>query len=395
MVYPTARNNGITFDELNARLEAEGPTRVDAIVDTSSHVALDLLPRLLPNGKVSKHSQDVGIMFMTPDMPEIDGKLARMTDHMHAQVAARAGIDRKYYDRMRTLQPSLLMKNVETWWRAEPDSRMIRAVRPATVQDGELKMGRLTGRAWLSDQYKALDNRDFLLTVLEKANEFDARIESCYLDDERVYMKMTSPRLQTEIKKGDVLEAGVIVKNSEVGDGRVLVQPYHKRLICLNGMVSTEQYGQVHLGGQKEVGILQQDTLEAEAKSVWLQVRDWVGAVFTGHFLEKARDQYRAAEGVPVRVEARKAVANVVRNYGLTGRDGQGILDRYLRANDDSQFGLVNALTQFAHEGNNAYRRQVELEVHGGALLAFSGDRFTHMVSAPITDEQVAKAVNA
>ena len=393
MVLP-ARNHGtrkgISFTELYDRLTAERPTRLDAVVNTRDHVAMTLVER--PG---TATGLDAGMLFMTPEIAGLDGAVAHLTDHMHAQVAARAGIDKRYYDRMRASQPELLIRNVDTWWHSEPESRMVRTVQPARVTDGVLTVGGLTGRAWLSDRYKTLDNFDFITTVLEEASNHGANILDCHLDDERVYLKLVSPRLQAEVKQGDVLEAGVIVKNSEVGDGKVLVQPYIHRLVCSNGLVRKEQFGQVHLGGQNEAGILQQDTLEQEAKSVWLQVRDWVRAVFTGHFLEAAVAEFRAAEGVQVPVAAKVAVANVVRAYGLTGADGEGILERYLRNDQDTMFGLVNAVTQYAHEGTTAFRRQVELEVYGGQLLATPPQRFLHMVQAPITDEQVAKAVSA
>lgn len=382
------RNNGISFAELHSRLSAERATHVDAIVDTSNHVALDLIDRSDGKGK------DVGMLFMTPSIPQIDGQVAPMTDYMHGQLASRTGIDKRYYDRMRQAQPSLLMKNVETWWAAEPEQRLVRAVQPARVENGQISIGRLMGRAWLSDRYRTLDNYDFVMTVLETAGN-DAVIESCFLDDERVYLKLVCPEKQGEIKKGDVVQAGVIVKNSEVGDGKVLVQPFAKRLVCLNGLIRPEQFGQVHLGAQNELGILQQDTLQADAKSVWLQVRDWVKAVLNGEFLERTLKEARQTKKVSVEVEARQAVANIVRDFGLNGFDGQGILDRYLRGNDETQFGMVNAITQYAHEGQNNYRRQVELESFGGTLMSRAADRFSHMVSTQLSEEQITKAVNA
>lgn len=388
--------NGISLEELHARLTAERPTRMDAIVRTDQHVEMvPLAPRQVGRSLVA----DVGVLFNTrgSDLSALDGQVAGLTPYMHGQVAARSGIPKAYYDRMRATQPELLVRNVETWWKSEPEKRMARLVQPATVEGGRLRLGDLTGRAWLSDRYRTLDNLDFVLTVLEAAYKYEACVEAAHLDDERVYLKLLSPRLRADIKRGDVLEAGVIVKNSEVGDGRVLVQPFFKRLICMNGMVGTEQYGQVHLGGENDVGILKQDTLAAEARSVWLQVRDWVVAVLEGHFLEQTVAQFRRAEGVhvPADVPAKRAVATVVRNFGLTGGDGEGILERYLRNGSDTMFGMVNAVTQYAHEGGNDFRRQVELEQYAGRLLATESRQFLHLLSTPLTDEQVSKAVSA
>ena len=384
----TPSHAGMPFKDLVARLKAEQPTRVDAIVDTSQHVAMDLLT--LPDGR-----RDVGLMFMTPEIQQLDGQVARLTDYAHGQVAARTGIDRKYYERMRTQQPELLMRNVETWWRAEPDTRLARVVQDIDVSNGSLQVGGLKGRAWVSNQYRPLDNLDFVTTVLEEADSHGARILSCHLDDERVYLKLVSERMAREVGKLGIMEAGVIVRNSEVGDGLVVVQPYFLQQWCTNGAVREEKFGQRHVGERHVEGILQHDTIAAKNASVWLEVRDWVRAAFNGRFMD---EQVRALTGaleVPVPVEARLAVANVVREGSLSGSDGEAILERYLRGNSDTQFGLANAVTHYAHSGGLDYRRQVDLEAFGGRMLTQSGKAFTHMVSAPLNDEQVAKAVSA
>lgn len=379
---------GISFPDMIARLQAEQPTRVDAVVDTSQHVALELMDN-------DQGGREVGLMFMTPEVPEIDGQVARLTPYMHGQVASRTGIDRKYYERMRQSQPDLLMRNVETWWRAEPDTRMARLVQDVRVENGKLDIGGLKGRAWVSDVYRPLDNLDFVTTVLEEADEHGARIISCHLDDERVYLKMVSDRMAREVGKHGVMEAGVIVRNSEVGDGAVVVQPYFLQQWCSNGAVREEKFGQRHVGERHDHGVLQHDTLQAQAKGIWLEVRDWVRAAFNGHFLDLQVQDLLRADGTVIRADARLAVANVVRRHSLNGRDGEAILERYLRQNQDTQFGLANALTHYAHTGGLDYRRQVELEAFGGAMFTQNPRAFLHMVEAPLGEEQVAKATAA
>lgn len=383
-----ALNEGTPFKELHARMEAERKVRIDPVVRTDQHVEL---VALAPN---ANGIPDVGLEFHTSDdIPELDGKVARITPYMHGQIAARSGIDKRYYERMRLQQPELLIKNIETWWNAEPETRMARLVRPAIVESGKVKIGDLTGRAWLSDRYKTLDNYDFVTTVLEEAAAHDALIHSCHLDDERVYIKLVSPNVAEEVARGTVVHTGCIVKNSEVGDGKVMVQPYCMIVQCMNGLIGVEKYDQVHLGGQNEIGILQQDTIEAEARSVWLQVRDWVRATFQGEFLQRRVEEMQYALGVTVRVPAKKAIANVVRTYGMTGTEGSLIYEKYLRGNDDSMFGVVNAVTRAAHEGGFDFRKQVEIEQYAGQMLRQDGGQFNHMIRTPLTEAQIEKAL--
>jgi hypothetical protein len=271
---------------------------------------------------------------------------------------------------------------------------MARMVQDIDIINGQLRTGGLKGRAWVSSSYRPLDNLDFVTTVLEEADKHGARILSCHLDDERVYLKMVSAAMAAEVKGHGIMEAGVIVRNSEVGDGMVVVQPYFLQQWCTNGAVREEKFGQRHVGEKQEHGVLQHDTLAAKAVSVWLEVRDWVRAAFQGKFLEMQLRDLAKAEATPVEVKAQLAVANVVREFSLGGSDGAAILERYLRANSDTQFGLANALTHYAHSGGLDYRRQVELEAYGGRMLATPAGQFQHMVGTQLSDEQVAKATS-
>ena len=45
-----------------------------------------------------------------------------------------------------------------------------------------------------------------------------------------MYIKASLPSLQREVNKGDVVESGVIISNSEVGYGAVNVSPFIKKL---------------------------------------------------------------------------------------------------------------------------------------------------------------------
>ena len=52
-----------------------------------------------------------------------------------------------------------------------------------------------------------------------------------------MYIKVVNPRLQADVVPGDVVQAGVIISNSETGLGSVTIQPLIYRLVCSNGMV--------------------------------------------------------------------------------------------------------------------------------------------------------------
>jgi hypothetical protein len=136
------------------------------------------------------------------------------------QLADKLKIPYAYFERMRTEQPVLLDRNVNTWLQSDDDRRMIRTL------DGNV-------RAVLSDRYRRLDNFDLaesVLPILQRLPE--VRFESVELTETRMYLKCVTPRLTFEMAPGDIVQAGVVITNSEVGQGTLSVQPLLYRLVC-------------------------------------------------------------------------------------------------------------------------------------------------------------------
>ena len=50
------------------------------------------------------------------------------------------------------------------------------------------------------------------------------------------YIKVVNPRLTAEVVPGDIVQAGIIISNSETGLGAVCIQPLIYRLVCSNGV---------------------------------------------------------------------------------------------------------------------------------------------------------------
>ncbi len=117
-------------------------------------------------------------------------------------------------------------------------------------------------------------------------------MESCEVTDERMYIKVVNPRLETEVVPGDVVQSGILITNSEVGMGSMAIQPLVYRLVCTNGMVvndaATRRY---HIGRGNEAAedytLYSNDTLAADDKTLMLKVRDTVKAVVDQTRFEK------------------------------------------------------------------------------------------------------------
>lgn len=274
------------------------------------------------------------------------------------QIGTALKIPATYYDRMLREYPQLLAENVNGWLQKNPTTRMIRTL------DG-------TTRAFLSNRYRRIDNFEIAETVLPIIGEMqDARIESCEVTDQKMYIKVVNPRLTTEVVPGDVVQAGIMITNSEVGLSSVKVQPLIYRLVCSNGMVvndaATRKY---HIGRINEAAenfeLFADETVKADDKAFLLKIRDTVRAAVDEVRFNKVVDLMRQSKEVKITTtEIPKMVELAGSDFGYTKKESGGILDHLIRGGDFTLYGLANSITRFSQDVDS-YDRATELETIG------------------------------
>ena len=189
---------GKTLQELAIELQRRKKAKADYVLSTKN-ITMD---SDATNSQLSLHN------------PELNQTLIfNVNEIAHNQIGTKLGIPAKYYDKMRAENPELLAQNVNSWFRKNPERRMIRTL------DG-------TARAFLTDRYRRIDNYEIAETVLPVIKELpDVRIDSCEVTDERMYLKVVNPRIETHVTPGDIVQSGILITNSEVGLGSFMVQP--------------------------------------------------------------------------------------------------------------------------------------------------------------------------
>ena len=278
------------------------------------------------------------------------------------QLADKLKIPFAYFDRMRTEQPVLLDHNVNTWLQNDPDRRMIRTL------DGKV-------RAVLSERYRRLDNWDLanhVLPILQRLPE--VQFESMELTETRMYLKCVTPRLKTEMSPGDVVQAGVVISNSEVGQGMLSVQPLLFRLVCRNGLIAADHtLRKTHVGrtmGTEDEGVtvFKDDTLCADDKAFFLKVRDVVESAVSEASFRQAAGKLQRTLGIALVGDPVKTVEVLAQRYTLNDTERSGVLRHLIMQADLSGYGLVNAVTHFSQELED-YDRATEFEALGGKLI--------------------------
>lgn len=289
-----------------------------------------------------------------------------INDIAHRQIGQTLKIPAPYYDRMRAEYPELLAQNVNGWFARTPDTkRMLRTM------DG-------TARALLSDRYRRIDNFEVASAVLPIISGMDgASVESCELTESRMYLKVVNPRVTAEVKKGDIVQAGIIISNSEVGMGSVNVSPLVYRLVCSNGMIAQDgavrkyHVGRANEGGE-DFSIYRSETIEADDKAFLMKLEDSVkAAVDQARFAAIVEKMREATEATMEAKVVPQVVELASKEYGMTEAEGKGILGHLIAGGDLSLYGLANAVTRQAQDVES-YDRSTELEATGYKIITMA-----------------------
>lgn len=295
-----------------------------------------------------------------------------LTRHGHEQLAEKTGVPFRYYERMMGARKyELLADNVNAWLAHDHDRRLIR------VADGKV-------RAVLSDRYRVLDNYDLVTLTLERAKEHAAMVHESYLTETRMYIKLVVPEYTAKLafteeeKKAhtwhevgdDEVIPGLVISNSEVGDGAFRVEPFLLRRVCSNVAILEESLYKVHLGSRMELGelVYSDETRKLADAALWSKVRDIIDATFDETLLKAVIAKMQATKSLVLEAP-QEALDVVVRDLNL-GQDKRDELLRYFAREGDTVFGLVQGITRLAQEFPDNVERQVELERYAGSMVS-------------------------
>lgn len=341
---------GKTLQELALELDRQNNAKRDFVMDTRS-----LRMSLEENGTF------LNTIRSLEDGSHIDQ--FTINDIAHRQVGTHLSIPAKYYDRMLTEHPELLVTNVNAWFDRQPAKRMVRTL------DGK-------ARAFLSDRYRRIDNFEIAMSVLPVIGEMkDARVDSCELTESRMYIKVVNPRLQADVKPGDTVQAGILISNSEVGHGAVSVQPLVYRLVCSNGMVVNDlgqrryHVGRANQGEDTE--LFRDETLQADDKAFMMKIQDTVRAAVDEAKFGKVIDKMREATEAGIEAPVADVVELAANKWSLNKSEQDGVLQHLIKGGDLSLFGLSSAVTRTAQDVES-YDRSTELEGLGWNILNIS-----------------------
>lgn len=308
----------------------------------------------------------------------------------HRQIAEHTKIPRAYYNRMVDEAPHLLANNIETWFKKYPAPRLIRTL------DNH-------NRAFLSDKYRPLDNYDFANAALPILNRQKLEVMSCEITDTRLYIKAVDTRLFRDVPVGykmgdgshrifDTCAPAVILSNSEVGWGRLLVETGVYTKACTNmALFSDGGMKRTHLGARHKMidnmdveqidHILSARTKSKTDEALWLQVRDVIKAAFDPSRIEQRLERIAATANNKITGKVNEVIEVVAEKFGLKEDEQESVLKFLIEGGSLTQYGLHAAITRAAGEVED-YDRATDLEYLGGTIVELPRNEWKELAEA-------------
>jgi hypothetical protein len=263
---------------------------------------------------------------------------------------------------MREQRVDLYDANVNGWLADENEGRSF-LIRAFTSGD---PVG--VARAMLSDSYRVIDNFDVLGSALEGVREsgLNVQIDGCDLSERRMTVRLVAPEItalcETLVenyrspftglsgKDNPVVEAGLVISNSETGGGAFSITPRLKLLVCSNGLTITKDAMRaVHLGGKLDEGVIRWSD-ETQMKAMELVAAKTVDAVKTfldADYVVKTVRALEAKAGQKLE-KPLDAIQVVAKKLSYTEEQLNGVLDHFIKGADTTAGGVLHAITSYA-----------------------------------------------
>tara|TARA_R110002020_G_scaffold353089_5_gene566093 strand:+ start:1486 stop:2526 length:1041 start_codon:yes stop_codon:yes gene_type:complete len=330
--------------------------------------AKNRVDRLIPLNSISLNSR--GNTF-------INGELYLTDNSFHNHLAQRLDIPIQYYRKMREEARDLLQASVNTWIDKQDYKKQVLLRSYEKTKESKYRFLNWNStvkkaRGLVSNRYKIMDNAEILEGLQYMIDDTD--VVSCYNSSEITQIKMTFPRLEAEIRKGDIVKGGLVLRNSELGFSSITATAFIYRLACLNGMVMPNVLAvnrKYHIGKKiSDISYELPEELISQLAGMILDLQNQTNFSKTINGLKNA---------TIMKIQKMDYV-RLQNDWNITQVESDAIKENLEAEGDMSKYGLIQAITATAKKINNI-QRNIHLERVGGKLLSMPMQQWSELAS--------------
>lgn len=202
-------------------------------------------------------------------------------------------------------------------------------------------------RAVMSGKYTPFDTLEFLKVIYDYIPS-NSKVRWSWDDEMTFHLSLTFPNTAVEIKKGDIVEQGIHLSNSEVGLRSTMIAGYAFNCICSNGAIA---------GGENDFFRFRHtgdsDRMRDNVKSAVERVMNDSSGI-----IAKFKDALNVMVEKPIDL-----LTKVFSDEGLTQDMLKATLNNYVtgaRDNANNLYGVSQAINYTAHqfEGEQSFDLQ-------------------------------------
>lgn len=218
-------------------------------------------------------------------------------------------------------------------------------------------------RAILSDKYRIIPNDQLFMAIADKLKSIKAEIWDARLSEDIFYLYAVAPGISAQVRAdrtfdgdrwlgdaGDAVNAALMVKNSETGQGGCEVCPAVVTTVKRSYMVRQNALRLMHLGKAHAADeMLSASTIRDMNQIVYKQVRDYCTSTFDENKFQTIIDKINDA--TQDELEDPVKAAEAVRIVFDLSEERQKAIETWLNVSGDrSRYGLAQAVAQEASE---------------------------------------------
>lgn len=326
---------------------------------------------------------------------DVNGRY-QLTDNAHNQLAAMFDIPLRYYRRMRDSNVPLLDTSVASWADLDAEGkRVLLRLLWGSQPDDDGTVGLC--RAVLSDRYGARDNLPTVIAALAGMREAGLSADNiigCDVSDDRMYLHVVAPEIAIAapallanytpggrrdfevmddhkgnthgLRPEDVIQAGLVITNSETGNGKLAVIPRFRVLRCMNGwQITKDAMTKVHLGGKLDEGAIvwSDETRQKADLLVRSQVKDAVQSFLNVEYLEGVVRRIEEEAQTPLSNPV-ETIEQVSSKLGYTEHEKASVLSAFIKGGQPTSGGVLQAVTYYS-QAIDSVDRAHEFEASG------------------------------
>jgi hypothetical protein len=210
--------------------------------------------------------------------------------------------------------------------------------------------------------HNVIGNLDLLNYIVDCLRELPWQfwIDHCHEEEGQLHLAVMADDLGHDLDRGDRVNAGFYLQNSEKADFETLACSRVFRVACVNGAILECEKGQSFAISTKK----------APPADWRARLREVIARSFSGNGLDVDIARFRATTQQMI-VSPYEFLCNLSAQGLITDDEQSDIQSAFNEAADFSMYGLINAVTQIAHglRADDRWARAFYVERLGGQIL--------------------------